>query len=134
MELPAIAFLAVPALWAAAFSLAGPPVRGLRNLGLLGSYAGGAWAFYARGPREAGTAWIAAAAVSAALYFGYDVLVWSKTKQPDALPKSGHFVSALVSWPLMFPEAVEYLLAELGWLGKKAAAPPPPQPGPPREG
>ncbi len=133
MELGALELLALPAVWSAAFSLAPAPLRGLRNLGILGSYAAGAWALYFRGPREAGTAWVAAAAVSAALCFGHEVLAWSKTKKADALPKSGHFVSALISWPLLFPEAVQQLLAELGWPGEKPADAAPPKAGPPRE-
>ena len=56
--------------------------------------------------------------------------VWWKSKKPESLPKSGHFVSALAAWPVMFPEAIEYLLAEPSVLPAPASKP---ADGPPAE-
>ena len=107
--------------WTTAFSLLQPPLRGLRNLGILASYVLGVGMAFQAPWREALFTWVVFALAGGVAYVGYEA--WSRGRQPadgDRLSLSP-LLHAVLAWPIMFPEAVEYLLAELGVLG----SPPP---------
>jgi hypothetical protein len=114
MPLAALHPLLVPALGAALLAcLSGPAARLSKPVALL-AYPGAAYALYREGPDAAGTMWLALAAITAVLGFGRELWVYSKRRTQEALPGSGHFVGALVSWPLTLPPLFAQLLADAG--------------------
>lgn len=116
-------------LWTAAFSLAQPPLRGFRNLGLLACYIIGIAMAIALPWRTAAVTWAAFALAGGLLYVAYEA--WSSRKEQgtDAERESRltPLLHAVVAWPIMLPEAIEYGLADLGVLptGPSTPAPPP---------
>ena len=119
--------LACAFLWTTAFSLTNKfPVRGLRNLGIMGCYLVGIGMFFVAGVKSAASTWVMFGLLGGLLYFLYDVAVWFKAKPDQKKPPVSlkHFVNGQLAWPIMGPEAIEYLLAELGVL-QSAAQPVP---------
>jgi hypothetical protein len=131
--------LAATALWTTLFSLASAPgVRGWRNLGLLASYLVGVAMFVALPLLAAALTWAAFGLAGGAFYYAHEWILYRRTRatidtapltaprppNPPARPAAMAILHGLFLWPLMIPEAIEYLLAELGFL-------PPPEPTPP---
>ncbi len=122
--------LAAALLWTTLFSMTNQfPMRGLRNLGILACYIIGLIMFFVAGFKNALATWVLFGFIGGAMYFFHDLIVRAKTTDGEEKPKIslGHFVFALVAWPIMGPEAIEYSLAELGVL--KAPEVPPPSDG-----
>ncbi len=116
------------AIWTTLFSLAQFPLRGLRNFGLLASYIIGL-AMAIRLPwREAAVTWAVFGICGGLLYVGYEM--WTLSRQPASgeRPRLGALLHGLFVWPIMVPEAVEYLLADLGVLAPPTDPPTTPQP------
>jgi hypothetical protein len=132
--------LAATALWTTLFSLASAPgVRGWRNLGLLASYLGGVAMFVALPLLAAALIWAAFGLAGGAIYYAHEWFLYLRTRaatddapltvprptDPPKRPAAMAILHGLFLWPLMIPEAIEYLLADVGLL------PPPPEPTPP---
>lgn len=118
--------------WSTLFSMFNrPAIRGWRNLGLLAGYGAGVAMFVLLPWRSAIVTWLAVALAAGALYVTYEVVSFARATDRDgaARPSAGPLLHALLLWPVMFPEAVEYLLAELGVLKAAAAATPDPMDG-----
>jgi len=100
------------------------PVRGLRNLGILACYIIGIWMFFVAGFKAAAATWVMFGLIGGALYFMHDLVVRAKAKPEEEKPSIslGHFIFGQIAWPVMAPEAIEYVLAELGVL--KTPVPP----------
>ncbi|MFC0682940.1 hypothetical protein ACFFGH_34360 [Lysobacter korlensis] len=121
-----LCLLAASAGWSSFFSLfQRPHVRGWRNLGLLAGFLLGIAMLVALPWRQALATWAVAAVSGGALYIVYELVAYVRmpAKAPDARPRLGHLVHAFFVWPVMLPEAVEYLLAELGVLKPAPEAP-----------
>jgi hypothetical protein len=73
--------------------------------------------------REAALTWAAFGVLGGAAYLGYEACSRWRNPTPADRPRPGTLLHGLLAWPLMLPEAVEYLLADLGVLA--APAPPP---------
>lgn len=111
--------LAVSAGWSSFFSLfQRPHIRAWRNLGLLAGFVLGASMLVALPWREALATWTVAALCGGVLYVIYEVVAYVRLpeKTPGDRPGFGPLFHALLLWPVMLPEALEYLLAELGVL------------------
>ena len=74
--------------------------------------------------RGAGATWLVMAAAGSGLYLVYELhgFLVPGTDAERNLPRLATVVGGVFAWPIMVPEAVEYLLAELGVL-KPAAVP-----------
>lgn len=119
--------LAAALLWTIAFSMTNQfPMRGLRNLGILACYIIGAIMFFKSEIKEALATWVLFGLLGGGLYFTYALVARTKTKAGDEKPKVSlsHFVLGQLAWPIMGPEAIESILAELGVL-KPTAMPTP---------
>lgn len=118
-------FLGCAAAWSTVFSLFNPPVRGWRNLGVLAGYVLGLAMAFALPWRMALTTWATAGVASGLLYFAYEGLAYARAvdRTRAVRPSPAALLHGLLAWPVMLPEAIEYLLADLGIL--KA----PPAPG-----
>lgn len=102
--------------WTTVFSLLQPPLRGLRNLGILASYVLGLVMAIQAPWRDALFTWAVFALVGGLTYVMYEA--WSRSRSPaegDRLSLAP-LLHAALAWPIMLPEAVEYLLAEMGVL------------------
>lgn len=111
-------------LWTTAFSMTNRlPVRGLRNLGILACYLIGICMFVVEGVQSALATWILFGLIGGGLYFIHDGVVWLKSRREEKKPpiSLSHFIYGQVAWPIMGPESVEYILAELGVLKPSAA-------------
>ena len=125
----ALALLAATG-WTTAFSLLNHPLRGLRNLGLLACYAIGVAMAVVLPWRAALATWVLFALAGALLYIAYDA--WSRIRERAAAAAKGGageesagsllapLRDAVVAWPIMIPEAVEYALADMGVLRARA--------------
>jgi hypothetical protein len=114
-----LTILAAAAAWTIFFSMFNRPrIRGLRNIGLLACYVLGVVMLFRLPWLSALVTWGIAGLVSGVLYFGYELLAY--VTAPDrttiAPPNPITVVHGLALWPIMLPEAIEYVLAELGIL------------------
>ena len=105
--------------WTTFFSMTHKqPVRGLRNLGLLACYILAIVMLIRLPFVTALTTWCAFGIVAAIIYNFYDLVVYARSKSPDK--KLGlsfaYFLYSPLAWPIMLPEAIEYMLAEVGVL------------------
>lgn len=118
-----LSLLAVTAAWSSFFSLFNRQhIRGWRNLGLLAGYAAGIAMFVALPWRQAFVTWGVMGVGAGVLYIVYQLVAYLglAERSADAKPRIGRLIHGLFLWPIMMPEAVEYLLAEMGVL--KAAS------------
>ena len=114
--------------WTTVFSLVQPPLRGLRNLGILASYGVGI-AMAIQAPwRESLVTWAAFGLAGGVGYLAYEA--WSSRGEGAGGDRLSFapLLHGVVAWPIMLPEAAEYALAELGVLK------PPPANGAPAAG
>lgn len=68
--------------------------------------------------QQALATWTLAGLAGGVLYLAYEVVAYLRLPERarDARPGLGVLFHGLLLWPVMLPEAVEYLLAELGVL------------------
>lgn len=114
-----LAALLATLAWSTFFSMFNrPTIRGWRNLGLLAGYGVGVAMFVLLPWRSATVTWLAVAIPAGVLYVTYDVISFARTREREGIsrPSAGPLVHALLLWPVMFPEAIEYLLADVGLL------------------
>ena len=99
-------------------------VRLIRALAWLSGYCLGIAMLVALPWRSAGATWLVMAAAGSGLYLVYELhgFLVPGTDGERNLPRLATVVGGVFAWPIMVPEAVEYLLAELGVL-KPAAVP-----------
>jgi hypothetical protein len=119
MDLFWLGVLAATAGWTLFFSLFNrPQIRGWRNLGVLVGYVLGIAMFTISPWRQSLATWAAMGLLAGTFYLIYELIAYLRLteKTPDARPKLQLLVHALLLWPVMLPEALEYLLAELGVL------------------
>lgn len=119
--------LAAAAAWSIFFSMFSKPrIRSWRNLGLLACFVLGAIMAFRLPFLSALVTWSVAGVFSGLVYFGYEL--WTYVRAPDkstaSRPGLRTILHGLAIWPIMLPEAIEYLLADLGIL--RAPANPPP--------
>ena len=117
-----LALLALSALWTTGFSMFHrPALRGWRNLGWPASYVVGITMLFMQPWPAALATWAFAGLLSGVVYFGYEAC--SSPRQADAdtaaAPSPVVILHALLLWPIMLPEAIEYWLADLGLLGAR---------------
>ena len=121
--------LAVAFLWTALFSLTNRPIRVFRNLGLLACYIIGIVMLFRAGLKQGLATWALFGLAGGLLYVIYDIVAYVRAKPDEKQSVSfSHLLNGLLAWPLMAPEAVENILAEIGVLKT------PPLPEPPAAG
>ena len=127
-------YLLIAVSWACFFSLTiKQPVRGLRNVGILACYIL-ALVMVIRVPFTAAlVTWCAFAVAAGIVYSAYEFFAYVRDKDPQKKlnVSLSTFIHGLLAWPIMIPEAVEYLLAELGII-RIETPPSPPIPDPKR--
>jgi len=93
-------------------------VRGLRNVGIAALVIVGLAAPFFVGFVDAVITWLAMGVGGGLLYFGWEL--WSYYSEGrrigEPFPRLRVLLHALVLWPIMIPEAVEYFGAALGIL------------------
>ncbi len=104
----ALILLGAPFLFTTVFSLFDAPVRRFRNLGILGSYAALVVGLFALDTKSVLVAWVFLGAACGLAYFAYELVGGS--------PRVTTLVHGLMAWPIMGPEVIEYVLADLGLL------------------
>lgn len=120
---PAI-MLAIAAAITCVFSLFNrPSIRGLRNLGILATYALGIFSAFRFGLMAAIATWALFGFGSGFLYYLYERWAISRSDEDEATLSLSTVVHGLLAWPVMLPEVVEYSLAELGFLGGSGSTP-----------
>lgn len=121
-----LGLLAASAGWSSFFSMFNRPhIRGWRNLGLLAGFMLGIAMLVALPWQNALVTWTVAGLTGGILYLTYEVVAYLRLPERtrDARPKMGVLIHGLLLWPVMLPEAVEYLLTELGVLKAPPQAP-----------
>jgi hypothetical protein len=120
-------YLLIAVGWTTLFSMTSKqPIRGLRNLGILACYVL-AIVMLIRAPFVSAVAtWCAFGIAAGVIYSLYQIVAYARDKSPDKnLGLSfSHFIYGPLAWPIMIPEAIEYLLAELGVLRVQPVTPP----------
>ena len=120
-------FLLVAVGWTTLFSMTiKQPVRGLRNLGILACYILAVVMLIRLRFVSALVTWCAFGLAAGIVYSFYELVAYGRDKSPDR--KLGlsfsHIILGPLAWPIMIPEAIEYLLAEFGVLRVQPATPP----------
>jgi len=111
--------LGVASAWTIFFSMfCTPGIRGWRNLGWIACFVLGIVMFCVLSWRSALVTWGVAGIFSGLVYFGYECLSYFKAEHSseNSKPRLRVIIHALLVWPIMLPEAVEYTLSELGLL------------------
>jgi len=119
--------LLIATLWTTFFSMSQKRwVRGYRNLGILASYILSIVMLIRLPFVTALTTWCAFGVVAAVIYNFYDLVVYARNKSTDKkLEQSlAYFIYSPLAWPIMIPETIEYLLAEVGVLKVPPVTPP----------
>ena len=127
-------YLLMAVSWTILFSLTiKQPVRGLRNLGILACYILAAVMLIRLRFASALVTWCMFGITAGVLYSFYDFVSYIRDKTPDRKLglSSSHFIYGLLAWPIMIPEAIEYLLADLGVLPAQLPTPPTKSDAPP---
>lgn len=93
-------------------------VRGWRNLGWLACFVLGGVMLFVLPWRAALGTWAVAGIFSGLVYFGYETFIYAKApnKAEVSKPNPVTVIHGLAMWPIMLPEAIEYLRAEFGVL------------------
>lgn len=120
-------YLLIAVGWTTLFSMTiKQPVRGLRNLGILACYILAIVMLIRLRFISALVTWCAFGIAAGVIYSFYQIVAYARDKSPDK--KLGlsfsHFIHSPLAWPIMIPEAIEYLLADLGVLRVQPTAPP----------
>jgi hypothetical protein len=111
--------LGIAAAWTIFFSMFNTPgVRGWRNFGWLACFILGVAMVFVLPWRIACATWATAGVFSGLVYFAYELLVYVKAQDKTKVsrPNPVTVLHGLAIWPIMLPEAIEYLLAEVGIL------------------
>jgi hypothetical protein len=120
--------LLIAASWTTFFSMFSvPAIRGYRNFGLLACYVVGVLMPFFLDWRTALATWAAVGVASGVLYFLYEVTGHLRARSEGARPSPRTLLDGLLLWPVMLPEVIENVLAEMKIL--KAPAATEPQPG-----
>lgn len=136
VDIPFAVTLGSAALWTTLFSLSSSPsIRGYRNLGLLATYLAPMIFLFIAGWRAVLITWALFGIAGGVQYMFWELVQRLRTPAGEAKDPVNwtHLVFGLVAWPIMMPEAIEYLLAEFGVLPTPAPevvdiADPAPQP------
>ncbi len=105
--------------WTTLFSLSSTPgIRGFRNLGILACYGLMFVFLFMAGWQAALGTWAVFGVLGGVLYIGWEILQRLRIAAGEEQPalSLSPLVHGLFAWPIMVPEAVEYVLAELGLL------------------
>lgn len=111
--------LGCAASWSVLFSMFdSPQVRGWRNLGLWACYLLGAVMAFVLPWRVALGTWSVVGVSSGLLYVAYELFAFARStdRSQSSRPNLVTVVHGLALWPIMLPESIEYLLADLGVL------------------
>lgn len=113
----------LPFAWTTFFSLFSKrPVRGFRNFGIIASYLAVLVSLWKFGWQATLLAWVTLGLSSGALYFTYELVsYWRARPKSESTPSASTVLHGLVGWPVMGPEAIEYILSAAGIL--KSTAP-----------
>jgi hypothetical protein len=127
IDQPHAIYLLIAVGWTTLFSMTSKqPVRGLRNLGILACYILAVVLFMRLRFVSALVTWCAFGIAAGILYSIHQLVAHARDPSPDK--KLGlsfsHFIHGPLAWPIMIPEAIEYLLADLGVLRAQPAPPP----------
>jgi hypothetical protein len=113
------------AAWSTVFSMFNASaVRGWRNLGVVACYVLGLVMVFVLPWRVSVCTWAVAGVFSGVFYLGYEVFAFLRltNRAAESRPRITTVLHGLFLWPIMLPEAIEYLLAELGVLKPPASA------------
>lgn len=112
-------YLLIAVGWTTFFSMTTKrPVRGFRNIGILACYILAIVMFIRLRFIAALVTWCIFGIAAGVIYSLYELVAYARNKSPDK--KLGlsfsHFIHGPLAWPIMIPEAIEYLLADVGVL------------------
>jgi len=121
-------FFLIAVGWTTLFSLSHTRgIRGYRNLGILACYILLIVMLFPVPFTSALLTWCALGVGGGLVYIAYELLGRARASEREQKSKVsfGHFIYGNLMWPVMVPEAVEYILADMGIL---KTPPMPPQP------
>jgi sugar phosphate permease len=114
--------------WTTLFSMSNTRgIRGYRNCGILACYILLIVMLFRVPFTSALVTWCILGVGGGLVYIAYEMLARVRASESEKKPKVsfGHVIYGNLMWPVMVPEAVEYILADIGIL---KAPPTPPQP------
>ena len=93
-------------------------IRGFRNFGILACYILLVVMLFRVHFTAALLTWCVLGVGGGLVYIAYELLARARTSKTDKKPKVSfaHVITGNLMWPIMVPEAVEYILADLGVL------------------
>jgi hypothetical protein len=128
-------YLLIAVTWTTLFSLTiRDPIRGFRNFGILACYVLLIVMLFRLHFVTVLVTWCAFGVAGGILYSSYELVSRARVSETDKDSKTfipRLFVDALLMWPIMTPEAIECLFAELRVLGTPKQAQATSEPGPP---
>jgi cyanate permease len=119
IHVPFATALLLACVWTTVFSLTiKPGIRRFRNLGILASYVLPLIFLVVAGWRLTLVTWALFGVAGGVIYIIWEIIQRSRnaTSEHKSEVSPSHLVFGLVAWPIMVPEAVEYMLAEFGML------------------
>jgi hypothetical protein len=119
LHIPFAIALLIAVGWTTMFSFTNNPgIRGFRNLGILASYLLVIVFLFLAGWRAVLVTWAMFGVAGGVIYICWEILQRLRTAAGQEKPGVGlsPLVHGLFAWPIMMPEAIEYVLAELGVL------------------
>ena len=105
--------------WTTLFSMSNKRgIRGFRNFGILASYLLPPLFLVISGWQQTLVTWAVFGVAGGMIYIGWELIERFRTPSGEEKPRISlsHLIYGLLAWPIMVPEAVEYLLADLGIL------------------
>ncbi len=109
-------------LFTACFVVSNRAMRGMRIMGLITTYAIGAWMAIALPWKVAAVTWCVFATFGGIAVFAYELWARYRYRGTDRKPRPLILLQGFVLWPAMLPDAFEGMIVDAGILPPSPAA------------